>query len=1042
MLVSMEPRALASLRTVSRLGALALLVLAHCAEPPPVPAPDATASAHEGAEPGDCSNGADDDRDGYFDCDDDSCLGARACVNRLDASVTGRDATTRTNDAGGQADIGADTAADPTAVDEHSPSPVDCSGGECGAQSAWGVPLSAYRGVCAYSNGADTKPHTCVDPPYSADGQFPVGCDGSSATSFVGPANSIAGLAFQCVDFARKVTMARLPTWTTIRGNACVWWRNAPAGLKHPNRGTEAPRPDDLIVFDPPNGTCACPTSNNCRVGHIGVIVKVDADAGHVVVLDQNNGQEPFVLAYTAGATHHVADMMSGRSRYPTLGWLRVSATPDQTCGVRRYIRDPSRPNAAPPASFEQLVSCPPGAYCDLDSLRCEPLSCDRDVRQPATEIVFDASTHCFTPGPYRQHVEGCSAVIGIERSPAGLRSLLMRDLNFQDPSLISPRLDWNVTADHAVRIEMACTGIQPARADARVFVATNEPAPVFESLPSVGPIPVTCDGTTRTYDFPLATIAAHVNNIGWLRLDPLDGERRFSDGRVWIRSIRLVRGAPLCGNRRLDPGEVCDGTELAGASCASLGFSAGKLNCDAACSLNRSGCCNHECPSSGSTSCADPQSEVTCGGFDNDQCLDLGAGRSCVNGCSRDRCRPYLRIDQPTNGASYSTARQIVDVAGTFGDATSVRWTAVGANTGACTLSGNRFACASIPLVDGSQDLTVVATNGVDSTSARLRVTRVSPRLAVTPSTGPQGTTFSASGLGYTPNGAVNLRATGPNGTIRNFSGGADGTGLLIQPIVSDTTFGPGRWSVVADDLSSQFSSPAATFDVLAAQCTGPSTQACGNCGTESRSCVGGQWSAWGNCINQGVCAAGSTRACNSTGTESCTVSCQWSGSCTGGCTQPCAAGSMRCGASGNVETCSANGCGWTISQNCSSAFVVPGRCCDDLRVRAQHECIPASPPSVSVLLDPLTNTMVRPGAIRLVWSALPYSDRYRISVCTNAALNAGCVRDHFETPFGQTEYTVNLGAGTWYWSVAAIRACDVSTWGPFAGPNRLNVQ
>lgn len=33
----------------------------------------------EGQSPGDCTNDADDDADGRFDCDDDGCAGASAC---------------------------------------------------------------------------------------------------------------------------------------------------------------------------------------------------------------------------------------------------------------------------------------------------------------------------------------------------------------------------------------------------------------------------------------------------------------------------------------------------------------------------------------------------------------------------------------------------------------------------------------------------------------------------------------------------------------------------------------------------------------------------------------------------------------------------------------------------------------------------------------------------------------------------------------------------------------------------------------------------
>lgn len=59
----------------------------------------------EGTEPGDCSDGADNDADGLFDCDDPNCAGAPACSPRTDA---GSDP-----DAGAREDAGLRDAGDP-----------------------------------------------------------------------------------------------------------------------------------------------------------------------------------------------------------------------------------------------------------------------------------------------------------------------------------------------------------------------------------------------------------------------------------------------------------------------------------------------------------------------------------------------------------------------------------------------------------------------------------------------------------------------------------------------------------------------------------------------------------------------------------------------------------------------------------------------------------------------------------------------------------------------------------------------------------------
>ncbi len=45
------------------------------------------------------------------------------------------------------------------------------------------------------------------------------------------------------------------------------------------------------------------------------------------------------------------------------------------------------------------------------------------------------------------------------------------------------------------------------------------------------------------------------------------------------------------CGNGVIDPGESCDGANLGGATCQSLGFTGGTLACSSSCAYNTSGC-------------------------------------------------------------------------------------------------------------------------------------------------------------------------------------------------------------------------------------------------------------------------------------------------------------------------------------------------------------------------------------------------------------------------------------------------------------------
>jgi hypothetical protein len=52
----------------------------------------------------------------------------------------------------------------------------------------------------------------------------------------------------------------------------------------------------------------------------------------------------------------------------------------------------------------------------------------------------------------------------------------------------------------------------------------------------------------------------------------------------------------PNCGDGVIDLGEQCDGNNLGGATCESQGFDSGDIACDARCQLDTSGCCAHAC--------------------------------------------------------------------------------------------------------------------------------------------------------------------------------------------------------------------------------------------------------------------------------------------------------------------------------------------------------------------------------------------------------------------------------------------------------------
>ncbi len=107
------------------------------------------------------------------------------------------------------------------------------------------------------------------------------------------------------------------------------------------------------------------------------------------------------------------------------------------------------------------------------------------------------------------------------------------------------------------------------------------------------------------------------------------------------------------------------------------------------------------------------------------------------------------------------------------------------------------------------------------------------------------------------------------------------------------------GNWSSVTTPATQPPSGP------IGNTCTGAAQTACGNCGTQTRTCVNGTWSAFGACTGEGVCSPGATQSCSITGgTETCSAACAWSA-----CTCPSAA--TACGTSCVTEASDVHNCG-----------------------------------------------------------------------------------------------------------------------------------
>lgn len=93
--------------------------------------------------------------------------------------------------------------------------------------------------------------------------------------------------------------------------------------------------------------------------------------------------------------------------------------------------------------------------------------------------------------------------------------------------------------------------------------------------------------------------------------------------------------GGQACGNGTVEPGEACDGDNLAGQSCEGLGFVGGELACSQ-CMVDATGCTNEVCGN------GRIEGSEECEGFDLGglNCTDLGFGPGlplCTDACTYD---------------------------------------------------------------------------------------------------------------------------------------------------------------------------------------------------------------------------------------------------------------------------------------------------------------------------------------------------------------------------------------------------------------------
>jgi len=114
---------------------------------------------------------------------------------------------------------------------------------------------------------------------------------------------------------------------------------------------------------------------------------------------------------------------------------------------------------------------------------------------------------------------------------------------------------------------------------------------------------------------------------------------------------VATLNGTPPgCGNNILECGEVCDGTNVGGETCATQGYDDGTIACSPTCTLDVSDCATHECDLLDQTGCMMGeacyplgQSELCAGEGSNTEGQGCMFANSCVGGmaCVSSVCRP-----------------------------------------------------------------------------------------------------------------------------------------------------------------------------------------------------------------------------------------------------------------------------------------------------------------------------------------------------------------------------------------------------------------
>ncbi len=170
---------------------------------------------------------------------------------------------------------------------------------------------------------------------------------------------------------------------------------------------------------------------------------------------------------------------------------------------------------------------------------------------------------------------------------------------------------------------------------------------------------------------------------------------------------VSALEGAPppICGNGVSDGDEQCDGADLAGTTCLSLGFAAGgTLGCAAGCGFDTGLCTSQAFPATGGTACSVAGSVVPCAGTGQDGDARAGAPlayRDNGDGTITD-LNTQLTWEKKSNDGSLHDQDNCYPWVGTCSGDTG---TACGRNVDCAAVGGT---CDAIDCQSGASGLTI----------------------------------------------------------------------------------------------------------------------------------------------------------------------------------------------------------------------------------------------------------------------------------------------------------------------------------------------